>query len=172
MYGKRMCIILCSDLFLLVYDTRAVCTLQFCANLKRRKKKKIMQICCHDLTILTSTSLTLCVLMDSSFQFIQFTWDSPLYTCRMSGYVRLCLQKQKYHISTVCKSEKTPSDKSLSLLQTVETLMKCSIMLHFIWVFTVYKRSRLGVTQIQRVKVCGCSYSNCTYHKATIKDSS
>ena len=30
--------------------------------------------------------------------------------------------------------------------------MKCSIMLHFIWVFTVCKSTHLGVSQIQRVK--------------------
>ena len=28
--------------------------------------------------------------------------------------------------------------------------MKCSIMLHFIWVFTVCQSSRLGVSSIQR----------------------
>ena len=30
------------------------------------------------------------------------------------------------------------------------TLMKCSIMLHFIWVFTVCQSIRLGVFSIQR----------------------
>ena len=30
--------------------------------------------------------------------------------------------------------------------------MKCSIMLHFIWFFTVCKSTRLGVSSIQRVK--------------------
>ena len=30
--------------------------------------------------------------------------------------------------------------------------MKCSIMLHFIWVFTVCQSTRLGVSSIQRVK--------------------
>ena len=29
--------------------------------------------------------------------------------------------------------------------------MKCSIMLHFIWVFTVCKSTHLGVSRIQRV---------------------
>ena len=37
-------------------------------------------------------------------------------------------------------------------LQMVDTLMKCSIMLHFIWVFTVCKSTRLGVSQIQAIK--------------------
>ena len=31
--------------------------------------------------------------------------------------------------------------------------MKCSIMLHFIWVFTVCKSTRLEVSQIQRVNL-------------------
>ena len=30
--------------------------------------------------------------------------------------------------------------------------MKCSIMLHFIWVFTVFKRTLLGGSQVQRVE--------------------
>ena len=30
---------------------------------------------------------------------------------------------------------------------------KCSIMLHFIWVFTVCKSTRLGVCRIQRIKI-------------------
>ena len=37
-------------------------------------------------------------------------------------------------------------------LQTVWTLMKCSIMLHFIWVFTVCK-TYSGVSRIHRVNV-------------------
>ena len=36
-------------------------------------------------------------------------------------------------------------------VQTVQTLIKCSIMLYFIWVFTVYKNTHLGVPQIQMV---------------------
>ena len=32
--------------------------------------------------------------------------------------------------------------------------MKCSIMLHFIWVFTVCKYTHLGVLRIQRVNEC------------------
>ena len=36
-------------------------------------------------------------------------------------------------------------------MQTVQNLMKCSFMLHFIWVFTVCQGSRLGVSSIQRV---------------------
>ena len=40
--------------------------------------------------------------------------------------------------------------------------MKCCIVLQFIWVFTVYKSTRLGVSQIQSVKrfeypLCICS---------------
>ena len=31
--------------------------------------------------------------------------------------------------------------------------MKCSIMLHFIWVFTVCKSTYLGVSPIQRIKI-------------------
>ena len=31
--------------------------------------------------------------------------------------------------------------------------MKCSILLHCIWVFTVFKSTHLGVSRIQRVKV-------------------
>ena len=38
-------------------------------------------------------------------------------------------------------------------LQTVRTPMKCSIVLHFIWVFTVCKSAQLGVSRIQRVKI-------------------
>ena len=34
--------------------------------------------------------------------------------------------------------------------------MKCSIMLHFIWVFTVCKSTPLGVSLIQRVNVLFC----------------
>ena len=33
--------------------------------------------------------------------------------------------------------------------------MKCSIMLHFIWVFTVFESTHLGVFQIQRVSPGG-----------------
>ena len=33
----------------------------------------------------------------------------------------------------------------------MQTLMKCSIMLHFIWVFTVCQRTHLGVWRIQKV---------------------
>ena len=40
--------------------------------------------------------------------------------------------------------------RSLLPLQTVKTLMKCSIMLHFIWVFTVCKSTCLGISQVQR----------------------
>ena len=43
-------------------------------------------------------------------------------------------------------------------LQTVKTLVKCSIMLHFIWVFTVCKSSCLGVSQIQKVNPCHAVY--------------
>ena len=39
------------------------------------------------------------------------------------------------------------------LILAVQTLMKCSIMLHFIWVFTVYQSTHLGVSSKQRVKV-------------------
>ena len=35
--------------------------------------------------------------------------------------------------------------------QKVLALVKCSIMLHFIWVFTVCKSTRLGLSRIQRV---------------------
>ena len=34
----------------------------------------------------------------------------------------------------------------------MQTLMKCSIMLHFIWIFTVCQSTHLGVSHIQRVK--------------------
>ena len=37
------------------------------------------------------------------------------------------------------------------LKQTVQTLMKCSIMLHFIWVFTVCQSTSLGVSRTERV---------------------
>ena len=33
--------------------------------------------------------------------------------------------------------------------------MKCCIMLHIIWVLTVYKNTRLGVSRIQRINVKG-----------------
>ena len=31
-------------------------------------------------------------------------------------------------------------------------MMKCYLMLHFIWVFTVYQSTHLGVSDLQRVK--------------------
>ena len=43
--------------------------------------------------------------------------------------------------------------RSFFPLQKVQTLMKCNIMLHFIWVFTVCRSIRLEVFQIQRVKI-------------------
>ena len=33
----------------------------------------------------------------------------------------------------------------------MKTLMKCSIMLHFIWVFIIWQTTLLGVSSIQRV---------------------
>ena len=36
--------------------------------------------------------------------------------------------------------------------KTVQTLMKCRILRHFIWVFTVLQSTHLGVCSIQRVK--------------------
>ena len=34
--------------------------------------------------------------------------------------------------------------------------MKCSIMLHFIWIFTVCQSTSLGVSSIQRVQAGTC----------------
>ena len=44
--------------------------------------------------------------------------------------------------------------------ETVQILIKCSTMLHFILVFTVYKFSHLGVSRIQRVIVVSKMHSN------------
>ena len=41
----------------------------------------------------------------------------------------------------------------LSSLQKVQTLLKCSIKLHFIWVFTVCQSTHLGVSSIQWVNL-------------------
>ena len=38
-------------------------------------------------------------------------------------------------------------------LQTAKTMMKCIIMLHFIWVFTTCKSTSLGISWIQRFKL-------------------
>ena len=59
--------------------------------------------------------------------------------------------------------------------------MKCSIMLHFVWVFTVSQIARLGVSRIQRVKITVWLFSldglkentNCEYvlcHYLTINN--
>ena len=45
-------------------------------------------------------------------------------------------------------------------LQTVQILMKYSIMLHFIWVFAVCKNARLGISQKQGVNL---QHSICKY---------
>ena len=48
--------------------------------------------------------------------------------------------------------------------QTRQTLMQCSILLHFIWVFAVCHSKRLRVSSIQRVNLdmltCGSSIHN------------
>ena len=44
------------------------------------------------------------------------------------------------------------SEDQFCLSKTVQTLMKCSIMLHFIWVFTSCQSTHLGVSGLQRVK--------------------
>ena len=43
--------------------------------------------------------------------------------------------------------------KIVFISETVQTLMKCSSMLHFIWVYTVCQTTRLGVSSIQRVNI-------------------
>ena len=43
-------------------------------------------------------------------------------------------------------------------LQTVMSQMKFSIMLHFIWDFTVCKSTPFGASQVQRVKVLICCF--------------
>ena len=45
------------------------------------------------------------------------------------------------------------SMKVVLISQTVQTMMKCSSMLHFIRVFTVCQGTRLGVCRIQMVKL-------------------
>ena len=42
-------------------------------------------------------------------------------------------------------------DLCFNLRKRVQTLMKCSIMLHFIWVFTVCQSTGFGVSSKQRV---------------------
>ena len=80
-------------------------------------------------------SFNLCMLMEYSFRFDTITLDSPVYISRS---VRLLFKNILcYFVS-----------RFFLPLQTVLTLMKCSIILHFIWVFTVCKSTRLVVSRI------------------------
>ena len=66
---------------------------------------------------------------------IKKSWDSPLYNIGVPGYN---LQKKYFLLS-----------QDMFYL----ILIKYSIELHFIWVFTVCKSTRLGVSRIQRVNM-------------------
>ena len=58
--------------------------------------------------------------------------------------------------------------RTILFQQTVQSLMKCRIMRHFIWVFAVCQSTRLGVSSLKRVKDTKyCMWSNnhtCSYN--------
>ena len=80
-------------------------------------------------------------------KLIVITWYLFLKT-----KTRLFIIKMLNNNGTIQKYCFSFSDCRLILSsQTVQTLMKCCIMQHFIWVFTVCQSTHLGVSFLQRV---------------------
>ena len=94
-----------------------------------------------------STSWTLCILMDFPIHIDAITMGLPIEHFKGS-LVEISICPWRLFLNW----------------QTVLTLMKCSIMLHFIWVFIVCKSIRLGVSRIQRanLEILTCGPLICT----------
>ena len=90
--------------------------------------------------------------MDSSFWLLQQSLDSPLYTFRgVRLYIFLNIVFFCMMIFFNSTNSEDPHERNASLV-------------HFIWVFTVYKSTRLGVSRKQRVMLTRSLYLH-NFHK-------
>ena len=74
------------------------------------------------------------------------------YRCNQISFLIFEFCISTVHTLKMCIRDAGPEQIWSRLpLQTVLTLIKCNIMRHFIWVYTVCESACLGVTPIQRV---------------------